>query len=94
MFKSTVTVLVMFLLALQWRLWQGGGSIADVLRLNSLISNQNGEIETLVHRNKQLEASVQALKKHPSAIEEHARYQLGMIKTQESFLQVVEPSNL
>jgi cell division protein FtsB len=91
MFKWVATTLTVLLMLLQWRLWQGGGSMADVLRLQTLISQQNSENDSLLHRNKQLEAEVQALKKTPRAIEERARYQLGMVKAEETFIQVVEP---
>ena len=45
----------------------------------------------LVQRNGALEAEVRDLKQGFEAIEERARYELGMIKQDEVFFQVVRP---
>lgn len=73
----------------QFRLWIGGGSIADMKRLQASIQQQLTEVTRLVERNILLEAEVQALKKFPNAVEEQARSELGFIKKGETFCQII-----
>ena len=80
------------LIVLQYRLWQGEGSILDILRLNKAIMAEQDGIERLTLRNLKLDAEVEALKLNPQALEERARSELGMIKQGETFFLVVEPS--
>ncbi|MDB6096299.1 MAG: cell division protein FtsB [Francisellaceae bacterium] len=77
------------LIALQWRLWYGGGSIGDSVRLNKAINIQAQEITQLSHRNQILESEIQELKQYPFAIEERARAELGLIKKDETFCQII-----
>jgi cell division protein FtsB len=48
--------------------------------------------EELKARNAKLNSEVQDLKEGTGAIEERARYELGMIKENEIFIQVLEPN--
>jgi cell division protein FtsB len=89
--RLLLVILIALLLLLQFRLWVGEGSLAEVWRLKQAVEAQNSENETLRERNKALEAEVQDLKKGLSAIEERARSELGMIKEGETFYQVIEP---
>ena len=88
--KWLVPILVMLLLGLQYRLWVGEGSLADVSRLKTLIHQQEVENSRLVERNKILAAEVTALKNGLDAVEERAREDLGMIKEGETFFMVIE----
>lgn len=76
--------LAVFLL-LQMRLWFGEGSISDVLKLKRAVAQQQQENTRLKERNRVLNAEVKDLKTGMSAIEEHARQDLGMIKSNETF---------
>ncbi len=84
------TLLVIFLW-LQYRLWVGEGSLAEVHNLQQEISRQQAELERLTQRNRVLEAEVLDLKTGLEALEELARTELGMIKEGELFYQVIEP---
>ena len=84
------TLLVVFLW-LQYRLWVGEGSLAEVHNLQQEISRQQAELERLTQRNRVLEAEVLDLKTGLEALEERARTELGMIKEGELFYQVIEP---
>ncbi len=84
------TLLVTFLW-LQYRLWVGEGSLAEVHNLQQEISRQQAELERLTQRNRVLEAEVLDLKTGLEALEERARTELGMIKEGELFYQVIEP---
>jgi len=82
--------LLILLAALQYRLWVGDGSLADVEALRDEIRVQKAELEELALRNQTLEAEVIDLREGLDALEERARSELGMIKQGEIFLQVIE----
>ena len=86
-----IGVLVLSLLWLQYRLWVGEGSLAEVHNLRQEISRQKTELERLHRRNQVLEAEVRDLKTGLDALEERARTELGMIRKGEVFYQVIEP---
>ncbi len=81
----------MLLLLLQYRLWVGEGSLAEVSHLKREIAAQQQELARLRQRNRALMAEVQDLKQGLTAIEERARSELGMIRKGETFYQIIEP---
>lgn len=81
----------LLLLSLQYRLWVGDGSLAEVWDLYQQVEIQRDENQSLRERNQALEAEVQDLKQGLGAIEERAREELGMIKEGETFYQIIEP---
>ncbi|MEA3275211.1 MAG: cell division protein FtsB [Pseudomonadota bacterium] len=83
-------ILLLLLLWLQYRLWVGEGSLAEVQALRQEIADQQVELGELHARNQVLEAEVQDLREGLDALEERARSELGMIKQGEVFLQVIE----
>jgi len=89
--RIIIGILVILLLLLQYRLWVGEGSLAEVNNLKHEIVTQQQELEQLRLRNRALTAEVQDLKQGLSAIEERARSELGMIRKGETFYQIIEP---
>ena len=85
-----VIALVVLLGFLQYRLWVGDGSVAELHELRGRIADTEAELERLQSRNNALAAEVEDLKTGLDAIEERARSELGMIQSGEVFLQVVE----
>ena len=85
-------ILLFLLLILQYTLWLGEGGLVRVWSLNEQVAVQEQENAKLRERNRALEAEVLDLKQGLEAIEERARTDLGMIKKNETFHQVVEPS--
>jgi cell division protein FtsB len=85
-----ISVLIILLVLLQYRLWFGDGSLQDVWQLQQQIEQQKTENEKLRERNAALEAEVKDLKQGMSAIEERARSELGLIKKGETFYQVID----
>ena len=85
-----VAFLLLALVWLQYRLWVGEGSLAEVPALRSEIASQKEEIAQMRARNGALEAEVQDLREGLDALEERARSELGMIKDGEVFLQIIE----
>ena len=88
--KVVTGILLILLLALQYRLWVGEGSVAEVAHLRSEIEAQREELARIRERNQALQAEVEDLRKGLEAIEERARSELGMIKKGEIFYQVIE----
>jgi cell division protein FtsB len=82
-------VLVLLLLFLQYRLWFESGGIPDMWRLQEKLALQEKENEQLKADNDELLLHVQRLQNSQDAVESHARYELGMIKKDEKFYQVV-----
>ena len=89
--KALLVSLILILSLLQYRFWFGSDSILKVLALKKELSAQEREVQGLQQRNEQLLAKIVELKKYPAAIEEQARYVLGMVKQGEKYYQVVEP---
>ena len=87
-----VLVLLALLGWLQYRLWVGEGSLAELQTLRQEILVQQTEIARLRLRNRTLQAEVEDLRTGEEALEERARSELGMIKKGELFLQVIEPT--
>jgi len=88
--KWIAAILFILLLALQYKLWVGQGSLAEVSRLNQAIEKQAAANSKQRERNDALDAEVQDLKKGVEAIEERARSELGMIKQDETFFQIID----
>ncbi len=83
-------VLILLLAGLQYRLWVGDGSLAQVEELQQQITAQQGENERLLERNRILEAEVLELKQGVETVEERARHELGMLKEGETLYQLNE----
>lgn len=88
--KIAVVALSILFVILQIKLWAGSGSVRDIWRLNETVAHQQHENNTLNERNNALQAEVQDLKTGYAAVEERARTELGMIKSDETFYQVVQ----
>lgn len=88
--KIVVFILIAIVLLLQYPLWFGSGSVANLWRLEREIAAQEEENALLRERNAALEAEVVDLKTGLEAIEERARAELGMVKKDEAFYQIIE----
>lgn len=81
-------LLLVMILALQYRLWMADGGMREVWRLRKDVATQAEENTKLKERNRNLAAEVLDLKKGRAAIEERARADLGMVGANETFFQV------
>ena len=88
--KTLIIALLVLLGFLQYKLWLGEGSQAEIWRTHQSIDVQMQENAVLKERNAALDAEVKDLKHGFDAIEERARAELGMIKKDETFYRVVE----
>ena len=88
--KILIAVLILILIGLQYRLWIGDGSFADIDRLDEQVSVQELENAELEERNSTLISEVGELQTGMDAIEEHARNELGLIREGETFFLIIE----
>jgi cell division protein FtsB len=88
--KVLLSILVVFSIFLQYRLWIDKEGFRMFRELQQLVKIEKTANQTLVLRNNQFDLQVRALKHEPDALEEHARLELGMIKKGETFYVVVE----
>jgi len=85
----TLTLAALIVL-IQYPLWLGKGSWLRVWEVDQQIRAQRDTNRRLQARNSALEAEVRDLKVGKEAIEERARSELGMIRQDEIFFQVLE----
>ena len=86
-----LTVGLLALIALlQYPLWLGKGGWLKVWDYDRQLQQQKDVTRKLEIRNAGLDAEVRDLKQGYDAIEERARFELGMIRQDESFVQIPE----
>lgn len=83
--------LVCLLALIQYPLWLGKGGWLRVWELDRQLLAQNKVNDRLVQRNRALEGEVRDLRQGTGAIEERARYELGLMRSDEVFVQWVDP---
>lgn len=84
--------LVVLIAAIQSPLWFGKGGWLRVWDLDRQVEAQRETNIRLAARNTTLDAEVKDLKQGYDAIEERARSELGMVKQDELFFQLLQPS--
>jgi cell division protein FtsB len=86
--KSLAGVLGALILAIQLPLWLGKGGWLRVWDVDRQLQAQAARNERLEIRNGALAAEVKDLKQGSEAIEERARFELGMVRGDEVFFQL------
>ncbi|MDQ5888453.1 MAG: cell division protein FtsB [Neisseriaceae bacterium] len=83
-------ILVLLIAFIQYPLWVGKGSWLSVWKIDAELGKQQQANKQLETRNASLAAEVRDLKTGYDAIEERARNELGMIKQDEVFFQILD----
>lgn len=83
-------VLVAMIVALQFPLWLGKGGWLRAWQVENDLGKQKAKNARLEARNSALAAEVRDLKQGTEAVEERARYELGMIRHDEVFFHIVD----
>ncbi|MDR3492352.1 MAG: septum formation initiator family protein [Gammaproteobacteria bacterium] len=83
-------VLILVLLFIQYHLWFESSGIIDMLRTKKQLALQLQLNDKLKQRNAKLISQVQYLQTHNEAVESRARGELGMIKKDETYYQIVK----
>ena len=81
-------ILFVLVVVLQYPLWLGKGGWLRVWEVDRQVQAQRDENLRLEQRNASLDAEVRDLKSGNDAIEERARFELGLVKEGEVFVQV------
>lgn len=80
---------IVLIIAIQYPLWIGKGSWLRVWEVNKQLAEQKNKNTRLTQRNAALDADVRDLKEGLTAVEERARVELGMVKVNETYYQVI-----
>lgn len=88
--KILIAVLLVLIVALQYRLWLGDGGVSEIIAYQKRLQDLKMQVEEKQQRNNALYAEIVDLRKGQEALEERARDELGMIKEGETFFQVIE----
>ena len=83
-------ILAVLILLLQYPLWLGKGGWLKVWDLDRQVEAQKQINQQTQARNAVLDAEVRDLKQGTEAIEERARSELGMVKRDEIFFQIID----
>ncbi len=85
-----LSILVLLLGLLQYRLWFAEGSFAEQHRLEQQVEEQTRINAELQARNAVLEREVLELQTGNKGVEQRAREQLGLVREGETFYQIVD----
>jgi len=88
--KILVPVILLLIAHFQYRLWLGDGSLKETRAYQQRLAELKRLGEEKRQRNEKLIAEVMDLQNGQEAIEERAREDLGMIRPEETFFQVIE----
>ena len=88
--KILAGILGALIVAIQVQLWLGKGGWLRVWDVDRQVATQRARNAQLEARNGALAAEVRDLKQGLEAVEERARYELGMVRHDEVFFQIVE----
>ncbi|RJS95323.1 cell division protein FtsB [Salinisphaera sp. Q1T1-3] len=89
MYRVVIVVLLLVFAALQYRLWVGDGSVAEISRIDTqrdALHEANAKAEA---RNDAMQKEVDDLKAGEGASEGRARSEMGMVKPGETFFLTV-----
>lgn len=81
-------VLLVLLAVFHAQLWWGRGSLSHVAELREKIDLQKASNAEAKQTNERLSAEVRNLKEGLEMVEERARQELGMVKSNEIFVQI------
>lgn len=87
--KILSIILAAFLIAIQGQLWFGKGGVTRVVLLESDLAKQQAANRQARARNEQIEAELRDLREGQEMVEEKARFELGMVKPDEVYVQVL-----
>jgi len=88
--RFLLLVLVLLLATIQWRIWWGSSSVAQVAVQRETLESLQQQRARLEERNDRFRAEVLSLRSGLDALEEKARLNLGVIHKDETFFQVIE----
>jgi cell division protein FtsB len=91
--RILIIIVALTIGGLQYKLWLGSNNIWQFLQIKhryKLVHQQN---QASLNRNNALAADISELKSGDQALEEQARFELGMIKKGETYYQFLEKNH-
>ncbi len=88
--KLLLTSGIVLAILLAYTLTMGKGGLLDIWNMNRDIAIQQEQNDRLQQRNRELAGEIINLQKGTEAIEERARSDLGLIRSDEVFIQIIE----
>ena len=88
--RIVLVLLCAILLFLQYCLWGTNNGILTALDLKRMIKEQQAKNNDIIYQNDILTDEINMLKNNKESIENKARNDLGMIKTGETFYQIIK----
>ncbi len=88
--KYFLFTLIVLIALVQWILWFGNDGIIDLWESRQNLQAIRLENSELEQRNNELKAEVIDLQTGLQAVEERARSELGLVKEDETFIQIIE----
>ena len=89
--RVVALALATLLVLVHAELWFGRHGVHRVMELQGRLSQQRAQNDRARERNEQLAAEVSDLKEGLEMVEEKARFELGMIKPNEIYVQITPP---
>ncbi len=86
--RPLLLALIALLALIQYPLWLGKGGWLRVWDLDRQVAAQQRANQALAQRNAAMESEVRDLRQGLLAVEERARYELGMVRPDEVFVQM------
>lgn len=83
-----LVIVVMLVVILQFQLWKGETGIIEHRKLKQQVIEQQEKIKAMELKNRILFAEMEDLKVGYDVVEEYARLDLGLIKKNETFVQL------
>jgi len=90
--RLVTVVLLVLLVLIQYPMWWGHGGWLRVHELQQELAQQLKKNADAKERNERIQGEVQDLQNGTAAVEERARYEMGMVKDSEVFVQFVSPN--
>ena len=87
--RALIVALAVVLVLLQYRLWLSDDGVRELRSLEAELVRQSERNADWAERNAALEAEVRDLKEGSDAAEERARSELGLVRADETFFQIM-----
>ena len=88
--RAVAALLIGLLAVVQAQLWLGRGSVGDVAQMRQKLDEQKAKNAVAQQANERLASEVRDLQEGLETVEEKARSELGMVKPNEIYVQIVK----
>lgn len=88
--RAVAALLIGLLAVVQAQLWLGRGSVGDVAQMRQKLDEQKARNAVAQQANERLASEVRDLQEGLETVEEKARSELGMVKPNEIYVQIVK----